>query len=169
MSGHTIRYLVLDADGVLTDSRIMYTDDGQEIKAFNVKDGHGLKLLMRAGLGVAIITGRYSKALEHRAKDLGIERVIQGAKDKKAALLDLVQSIHMDPSELAYMGDDVVDLPAMALCGLSFAPNDAVDMVKERVDVVTTLPGGCGAVREAAEILLKRLGLFETVMDRYVG
>jgi 3-deoxy-D-manno-octulosonate 8-phosphate phosphatase (KDO 8-P phosphatase) len=169
VSTKQIKFLVLDCDGVLTDSRISYTDDGIEIKSFNIKDGHGIKLLMRAGIGVAVITGRNSKALEHRAKDLLIEHVIQGAKDKRAALLDFSQRIGIAPSEMAYMGDDVVDLPAMALCAMSFAPSDAVDMVKERSDVITSLPGGHGAVREAAEIILKNLGLFDTVMERYVG
>lgn len=169
MNNTTIKYLILDADGVLTDSRITYTDEGFEMKSFNVKDGHGLKLLMRAGVGVAIITGRISKALEHRAKDLQIEHLVQGAKDKKAALLAFAEKINLDPGEMAYMGDDVVDLPAMALCALSLAPSDAVDMVRERVDIVTKLPGGHGAVREAAELILKRLDLFDTVMERYVG
>ncbi len=169
MSAQRIRFLVLDCDGVLTDSKITYTEDGREIKSFNIKDGHGIKLLMRAGIGVAVITGRFSKALEHRAKDLLIEHVIQGAKDKKAALLDFSQRVGIEPSEMAYMGDDVVDLPAMALCAMSIAPGDAVDMVKERSDVVTSLPGGYGAVREAAEIILKHLGLFDSVMERYVG
>jgi 3-deoxy-D-manno-octulosonate 8-phosphate phosphatase (KDO 8-P phosphatase) len=123
---------------------------------------------MRAGIGVAIITGRFSPALEHRAKDLQIEHLIQGAKDKKAALLDFAGKVGVEPDEIAYMGDDVVDLPAMALCALSFAPSDAVAMVKDRADVVTSLPGGRGAVREAVEILLKRLGLLDAVMQRYV-
>lgn len=163
-----IKLLVLDSDGVLTDSRITYTDDGQEIRAFNVKDGHGLKLLMRAGIGVAVISGRNSKALAHRARDLGIEHVIQGTTDKRAALLDLARTMDMETCEMAFMGDDVVDLPAMALCSMSFAPSDAVEMVKERVDVVTSFPGGHGAVREAVEFLLRHLGLFDTVMSRYV-
>jgi 3-deoxy-D-manno-octulosonate 8-phosphate phosphatase (KDO 8-P phosphatase) len=163
-----VKYLVLDADGVLTDSRITYTDDGREAKSFNVKDGHGIKLLMRAGIGVAIITGRLSPALEHRARDLGIEHLVQGAKDKKAALLEFSRKVQVEPGEMAYMGDDVVDLPAMAMCALSFAPCDAMPMVKDRADVVTLLPGGHGAVREAVEILLKRLGLLDGVMARYV-
>jgi 3-deoxy-D-manno-octulosonate 8-phosphate phosphatase (KDO 8-P phosphatase) len=169
MTNPSIKYLVLDADGVLTDSCISYTDDGREIKAFNVKDGHGIKLLMRAGIGVAIITGRLSPALEHRARDLQIEHLIQGAKDKKAALLDFAKKVQVDPAQMAYMGDDVVDLPAMSLCALSFAPSDAVAMVKDRADVVTALPGGRGAVREAVEIILKRMGLLDGVMERYVG
>ncbi|HNU75427.1 MAG: HAD-IIIA family hydrolase [Bacteriovoracaceae bacterium] len=168
-SGAPIRYLVLDADGVLTDCRLYYTEDGREIKSFNVRDGHGIKLLMRAGIGVAIITGRISKAVEHRAKDLQIEHVVQGAKDKKAALLELARQVGVEPGEMAYMGDDVVDLPAMALCGMSIAPGDAADMVRDRADIVTSQPGGHGAVREAAEIILKRLGLFEKAMERYVG
>jgi len=169
MRAAAVKYLVLDADGVLTDSRITYTDEGREIKSFNVKDGHGIKLLMRAGVGVAIITGRLSPALEHRARDLGIEHLIQGAKDKKEALLQFAAAVQVEPGEMAYMGDDVVDLPAMSLCALSFAPSDAVAMVRDRADVVTSLAGGCGAVREAVEILLERMGLLDGVMARYVG
>jgi 3-deoxy-D-manno-octulosonate 8-phosphate phosphatase (KDO 8-P phosphatase) len=163
-----IKCFVLDVDGVLTDSKIYFTDDGQEMKAFNSKDGHGLKLIMRAGIQVAIITGRYSKALEHRVNDLSIEHVIQGSKDKKTSLLELSQRLGIEPKEMAYMGDDVVDLPAMVLCGMSIAPADAMEMVRTKADVVTNLPGGQGAVREAVEIILKRLGLFEMVMERYV-
>jgi 3-deoxy-D-manno-octulosonate 8-phosphate phosphatase (KDO 8-P phosphatase) len=163
-----IRVLVLDADGVLTDSKIYISDSGEEMKAFNCKDGHGLKLIMRAGIEVAIITGRISRALEHRVSELGIEHLIQGAKEKKPALLELAQSLGCSTEEIAYMGDDVVDLPAMTLCGLTFAPHDAMDIVKSRVDYVTERNGGHGAVREAIEILLKRLGLYEAVMERYV-
>jgi 3-deoxy-D-manno-octulosonate 8-phosphate phosphatase (KDO 8-P phosphatase) len=163
-----ITCLVLDVDGVLTDSRIYLTDDGKEIKAFNSKDGHGLKLLLRAGIEVVIITGRTSGALEHRAKELGIKHVIQGAKDKRAALMEVAQQIGIEPAHMAYMGDDVVDLPAMALCGMTFAPADAMDMVKDHAEMVTSKPGGNGAVREAIEILLKRLGIYDNVMERYV-
>lgn len=164
-----IKCLVLDVDGVLTDSKIYFTDSGEEMKAFNSKDGHGLKLLMRAGIVVAIITGRLSRALEHRVKDLKIDHVIQGARDKKAALMDLSKTLEIETDEMAYMGDDVVDLPAMALCAMSIAPADAVDMVKHRADVVTEQTGGNGAVRQAVEIILKQAGLFDAVMERYVG
>ena len=159
MKKKPIRYLVLDADGVLTDGSIYLTDEGTEIKAFHARDGHGLKMLMREGIDVAIITGRYSKALEHRAKELGIEHLIQGAKDKKAALLDFSNKTGISPQEMAYMGDDVVDLPAMALCGLTLCPGDGADMVKERADFVTSLSGGRGAVREAIEYIFRLLGL----------
>ena len=162
-----ITCLVLDVDGVLTDSRIYFTDQGVEIKAFNSKDGHGLKMLMRAGIEVVIITGRTSKALEHRAAELGITHVIQGSKDKKPDLLEMARRLGIETVNMAYMGDDVVDLPPMSLCGMTFAPADAVDMVKERAQVVTKNPGGRGAVREAVEIILKREGLFDKVMGRY--
>ena len=168
MNGGMIRMLVLDADGVRTDGRILYTDDGGEIKAFHVRDGHGIKLLIRAGIGVAIITGRISRAVEHRARDLGIEHLVQGAKDKRSALLELSRQVGIEPAEMAYMGDDVVDLPAMALCGLSIAPGDAAEMVRQKADIVTEAHGGKGAVREAVELILGRLGLFEKAMERYV-
>ena len=164
---NTITCMVFDVDGVLTDGGISITDSGEEIKTFNSRDGHGIKLLMRAGIEVVILTGRTSRVVEHRARELGITHVLQGAKDKKVALLDLAERIGIEPANMAYMGDDVVDLPPMALCGLTFAPADAVDMVRERADVVTALPGGRGAAREAIESLLKRLGLFDKVMERY--
>ncbi|HQP31304.1 MAG TPA: HAD-IIIA family hydrolase [Deltaproteobacteria bacterium] len=162
-----IKVFVLDVDGVLTDGKIYFNDRGEEMKAFDSKDGHGIKLIMRAGLKVAIITGRTSKALEHRAGELGITHLIQGAKDKRAALLELAGRIGCDPGEMAYMGDDVVDMPAMVLCGLSFAPADAVEMVKSQADHVTERGGGRGAVREAIEILLKHLGMYDQIMERY--
>ena len=163
-----ISCLVLDVDGVLTDSRIYFTDEGTQIKAFNSKDGHGLRMLLRAGIEVVIITGRTSKALEYRAAELGIKHVIQGSTDKKPDLLEMARKLGIEPVNMAYMGDDVIDLPPMSLCGMTFAPADAMDMVKERCNVVTTAPGGHGAVREAIEILLKREGLFDKVMERYV-
>lgn len=162
-----IKVLVLDADGVLTDGKIYFNDRGEEMKAFDSKDGHGIKLMMRAGLHVAIITGRSSKALEHRAGELGITHIIQSAKDKRAAIHELAASIGCAPNEMAYMGDDIVDLPAMILCGLTFAPADAMEMVKSQVDHVTERSGGCGAVREAIEILLKHMGLYDQIMERY--
>ena len=163
-----ISCLVLDVDGVLTDSRIYFTDEGIQIKAFNSKDGHGLRMLLRAGIEVVIITGRTSKALEYRAQELGITHVFQGAIDKSPVLLEAAQKLCISTSNMAYMGDDVVDIPPMALCGMTFAPADAMDMVKERAEVVTTRPGGYGAVREAIEIILKREGLFDKIMERYV-
>lgn len=162
-----IRILVLDVDGVLTDGSIYISDHGYEMKAFNSRDGHGIKLLQRAGIETAIITGRISKALEHRTEELGIRHVFQNAKDKREAILKLSSELGIDTGEMAYMGDDVVDIPAMVLCAMSFAPSDAMDIVKEKADYVTKLPGGKGAVREAVEVILKNEGLYDEVMKRY--
>ncbi len=162
-----IKALVLDVDGVLTDSMIYITDEGMEMKAFNAKDGHGIRMLMRAGIVVAMITGRMSGALRHRVRELGIDHVIEGSVDKGTSITEMAKSLGIETKEIAYMGDDVVDLPAMALCGLSIAPADAVDEVKARADIITRLPGGKGAVREAVDIILKSLGLYKKVMERY--
>ena len=162
------KLLVLDVDGVMTDGSIYITDSGEEVKAFNSKDGHGIKLLMRAGLEVAIITGRVSKALEHRVNDLGIQHVVQNCKDKRAALNDLADELGLPTNQMVFIGDDVVDLPAMRLCGLSFAPADALPMVKREAGIVTECLGGRGCVREAIEEILRRVGKFDEVMARYV-
>lgn len=163
-----IKILVLDVDGVLTDGSIYINDHGDEMKAFNSRDGHGIKLLQRAGIETAIITGRVSRALKHRAEELGIRHIYQNAKDKREAILKLSSELGVDTKEMAYMGDDVVDVPAMVLCAMSFAPSDAMEIVKEMADCVTELPGGKGAVREAIEIILKKEGLYDEVMKRYV-
>jgi 3-deoxy-D-manno-octulosonate 8-phosphate phosphatase (KDO 8-P phosphatase) len=164
-----IKILVLDVDGVLTDGSIYISDQGYEMKAFNSRDGHGIKLLQRAGIETAIITGRVSRALKHRTEELGIRHVYQNAKDKKDAILKLSSELGIETKEMAYMGDDVVDIPAMALCAISFAPCDAMDIVKERADFVTKLSGGKGAVREAIEVILKKEGLYDEVMNRYAA
>jgi 3-deoxy-D-manno-octulosonate 8-phosphate phosphatase (KDO 8-P phosphatase) len=163
-----IKIFVLDVDGVLTDGSIYINDHGDEMKAFNSRDGHGIKLLQRAGIEAAIITGRVSRALKHRAEELGIRHIYQNAKDKRDSLLKLSSDLGIDAREMAYMGDDVVDVPAMVLCAMSFAPCDAMDFVKEKAEYVTKLAGGKGAVREAIEILLKKEGLYDEVMKRYV-
>ncbi len=162
-----IRLLVLDVDGVMTDGSIYITDAGEEIKAFNSKDGHGIKLLMRGGVDVAIITGRNSRALNHRVKDLGITHMVQGSKDKRPALLELSDKLNIPTTEMAYMGDDVVDLPPMYLCGLRIAPADALEQVKKHCHLITTREGGRGAVREACEYILKQIGKYDEVMARY--
>jgi 3-deoxy-D-manno-octulosonate 8-phosphate phosphatase (KDO 8-P phosphatase) len=164
-----IKALVLDADGVLTDARIYISDSGEEMKAFNSKDGQGLKLIMRAGIKVAVITGRSSRALEYRCRELGIDHLIQNAMDKRIDLQDLARKIGCTTAEMAFMGDDIVDLPAMMECGLSFAPGDAVDIVKAKADYVTERGGGQGAVREAVEIILKHLGMYDRIMERYLA
>ena len=162
-----VKLLILDADGVLTDGRIIYTDQGEEVKAFNVKDGHGLKLLMRAGIRVAIITGRNSPAVEHRARDLGIARVFQKALNKLEAYEELRTTEKLRDEEICMVGDDLPDLPVLRRCGFAVAVADSVEDVKRAADYVTSKEAGKGAVREVCDIILKAQGLWETVTARY--
>ena len=149
-----VKLLILDVDGVLTDGRIIMDDNGREIKHFDVRDGHGIKLLQRYGIDVVFLTGRRSAVVEHRARELGITHVVQGARDKRVALLDLAERIGIDPAAMAYMGDDVNDVDCLRAAGLAFAPADAVPEAKSAADFVTSAKGGGGAVREAAEYII---------------
>jgi len=149
-----IRMLILDVDGVLTAGQIFLTDECEQIKAFNVRDGHGIKMLQRIGIEVAILTGRTSKVVEHRAKELGIKHLIQGSLRKADGIATLCKQADIQASECAYMGDDVIDLPAMSPCSLSMAPNDAHLGVQSKVDWVSGYGGGMGAVRQACEGLI---------------
>ena len=149
-----IKLVAFDIDGVMTDGGLHYTDDGGELKTFNVQDGLGLKFLQRTGFEVAIVTGRTSGVVAARAADLGIEHVYQGVANKRAAVGGLLEKLGMDWSACAFMGDDVIDLPAMTRCGLAIAPANARPIVKEHAHMVTTTAGGHGAVREAIEFIL---------------
>ena len=162
-----IKLLLLDVDGVMTDGRIIYLNDGGEAKAFDVKDGHGLKLIQRAGIKVGIITGRQSDIVARRAAELGIELVYQGAKDKMQPFMEILEKLGLKASEVAYMGDDLVDLPVMRLVGFSVTVADASDDIKPYVDLVTSRPGGRGAVREVCDLLLKQSSLWPSVTSRY--
>ena len=162
-----IKLLLLDVDGVMTDGRIIYLNDGGEAKAFDVKDGHGLKLIQRAGIQVGIITGRQSDIVARRAAELGIELVYQGAKDKMQPFMEILEKLGLEPSEVAYVGDDLVDLPVMRLVGFSATVADASDDIKPYVDLVTSRPGGRGAVREVCDFLLKQSSLWTSVTSRY--
>lgn len=163
-----IRLLVLDVDGVLTDGRITYTSTGDESKSFNVRDGHAVKMALRAGLGVAIITGRQSDIVKRRADELGIQLVFQGALDKMKALKEILEETHLDTAQIAYMGDDVVDLPLLMNVGLACAPADAAQEVLEKAHMVTGARGGEGAVRELILFVLKAQGLWDGLMIRYL-
>ena len=162
-----IKLLLLDVDGVMTDGRIIYDSDGGETKAFDVKDGHGLKLLQRAGIRVGIITGRQSTIVARRAAELGIELVYQGAKDKRLPFNEILQKLALAPEEVAYIGDDIVDLPVMRQVGFAVTVADAADDVKPFADMVTERPGGRGAVREVCDFLLKETGRWPTVTHHY--
>lgn len=163
-----IKLLILDVDGVLTDGKIVYTDSGEELKYFNAQDGHGIKLLMRAGIDVAIITGRASKAVEHRALNLGITTIYQKAIDKRTAYGEILKLKNMTDDTVSVVGDDLPDLPLLKRCGLSIAVPASVSEVKDSVDYVTRHDGGNGAVREVCEILLKAQGLWEQVTAKYM-
>jgi 3-deoxy-D-manno-octulosonate 8-phosphate phosphatase (KDO 8-P phosphatase) len=162
-----IKLLLLDVDGVMTDGRIIYGNDGSEAKAFDVKDGHGLKLLQRAGIRVGIITGRQSEIVSRRAAELGIELVYQGAKDKSLPFNEIMQKLNLSPGEIAYVGDDIVDLPVMRKVGFAATVADAADDVKPFADMVTKRPGGRGAVREICDFLLKESGRWPAVTHHY--
>ncbi len=162
-----IKLLICDVDGVLTDGRIIYANDGAELKAFDVKDGHGVKLLMRTGVDVAIVTARSSNVVEIRAQDLGIETVYQGVKDKSTALESILRATNLDAAELAYIGDDLVDLPVMRRVGFSATVADAVREVREAADYVAMRPGGRGAVREVCELVMRVQNSWDKVVERY--
>lgn len=164
-----IRLLVLDVDGVLTDGRIIYTDAGDEIKCFHVRDGHGLRLLEEAGITVALITGRHSRAVAHRAQNLGLVHVHQGVRDKLAVLASLQKNLGLSPLQTAVVGDDLVDLAMMQKAGLALAVADAAADVKDRAHWITSLGGGRGAVREICELLLKAQGKWEGSLNRYLA
>jgi 3-deoxy-D-manno-octulosonate 8-phosphate phosphatase (KDO 8-P phosphatase) len=162
-----IRLLLLDVDGVMTDGRIIYDDCGGEIKAFDVKDGHGIKLLQRAGIRVGIITGRQSAVVDRRASELGIELVYQGAKDKLVPFLEILHKTGLTAEQIAYLGDDFPDLPILRRVGFAATVADAVAELKPHVHYVTQHDGGRGAVREICDLLLKETGRWENITARY--
>ena len=164
-----IEMLVLDVDGVLTEGQIVMDDRGEESKAFNVRDGHGIKMLQRTGIHVAILTGRSSKVVECRARDLGIDHVVQGSLRKADGIRTLCEQAGITPDRCAYMGDDVIDLPAMEQCSLTMAPQDAHQGVLKKVNWVAGFHGGRGAVRQAAEGLILANGFWEKVIKDAYG
>ncbi len=164
-----IKLLVLDVDGVLTDGRIIYLESGEEIKEFNVKDGFGIRLLMDAGITVGIISGRNSSALIKRCKELGINLVYHGVKNKIQALEDILNITSIPLNHTAFMGDDIPDIPVMSIVCLSIAVADASSDVLARADMTTALKGGKGAVREVCEEILKAKGLWEKTTAPYLS
>ena len=162
-----IKLIAFDVDGVLTDGRISYTSSGEEFKSFNVRDGHAIKMVFRAGLTVAVITGRESPMVQRRCGELGIELLYQGIKDKHLTLGDIMERTGFAAGEIAFMGDDVVDLPVMMTVGLGCCPSDAAEEVRQRSGLVTRAPGGNGAARELVFFILQAQGLLEGLMERY--
>jgi 3-deoxy-D-manno-octulosonate 8-phosphate phosphatase (KDO 8-P phosphatase) len=161
----SVRLIMMDVDGVLTDGRILYSADGTEIEAFYVRDGLGLRAAQRAGILTAVLTGRVSGAVARRAKELGIPEIHQGIPDKVETYETLLRRHGLTDEAVAYVGDDLNDLPLLARAGFSAAPADAAEEVKAKVAYVTVQPGGRGAVREVIELILKAQGKWKGVME----
>ncbi|HSB51433.1 MAG TPA: HAD-IIIA family hydrolase [Dissulfurispiraceae bacterium] len=162
-----IKLLILDVDGVLTDGGIVLDNDGNELKAFHVRDGHGIKMLGRAGIQVALITGRFSKVVERRAHELGIIEVYQRCHIKSVAYEHVIEKFGLSDREVAYVGDDIVDLPILGRVGLPVAVADATEETRAAALYVTRNGGGRGAVREVCELILKAKGKWEEMLDEY--
>lgn len=163
-----IRLAAFDVDGVMTDGTLFLADDGQEYKGFNSLDGHGLKMLKGSGVELAIITGRNSRVVEHRARNLGIGIIHQGAHDKLAVYQALCRELNLECEATAYMGDDVVDLPVMRRAGLAITVPAAPDLVKACSHYTTTREAGHGAVREACEFLMRAQGTLDAALAPYL-
>lgn len=163
-----VKLLLMDCDGVLTDGRITLLENGDEEKSFHTRDGHGLVLLHRAGLFSGIISGRTSSLVERRARELGIHYVRQGTWDKIKDFEELLAEAGLNDTEVAFVGDDVTDIPLMQRCGLAVAVADAVAETRSVAHYVTGLPGGFGAVREVCELILKAQGRWSELMRKYM-
>lgn len=161
------RMLVFDIDGVLTDGSLFFGDDGQEYKAFNSRDGHGIKMLRASGVEVGIITGRTSQVVLHRARNLGVTHIFQGAEDKLEAFHALLRDMALAPAQIAYMGDDIVDLPVLKRCGLAFTVPDAPPEVIAHCHHVTRAAAGRGAGREACELIMRAQGAWAAQLALY--
>jgi 3-deoxy-D-manno-octulosonate 8-phosphate phosphatase (KDO 8-P phosphatase) len=164
-----VKLVLFDVDGALTDARLVIGDDGQEYKAFNSKDGHGIKMLQRNGVATGIITGRTSRVVEHRVRDLNIEHVYQGCVDKHPVYRALIDRLGLAPPQTAYVGDDVVDLPIMLEVGLAVAVQDAHPLVKTHAHWITPSGGGRGAAREVCEMILHAQGSYTAEMLKYLA
>ncbi|MGA2525868.1 MAG: HAD-IIIA family hydrolase [Smithellaceae bacterium] len=162
-----IKLLILDVDGVMTDGRIIMDDDGREMKNFDVRDGHGLKIIQRYGVKVALLTGRESEVVQHRARDLEIKEVYQGALNKKDVFEKILLKHNLPATAVAFLGDDIVDIPVLRRVGFSAAVADALDVVKKSVDYITNNRGGHGAVREICEMILQAQGKWAEIAAKY--
>lgn len=163
-----VKLLALDVDGVLTDGSINISNEGELFKAFNAKDGMGISCALRSGIQIAIVTGRRSTIIHNRAQELGIQLLREGVKDKFGEMQQLCQELGLNKNQVAYMGDDLNDLPAFRAAGAAFAPSDAVGEVKAAADFVTAAAGGHGAVREAIERILRAQGVWEDIVASYL-
>jgi 3-deoxy-D-manno-octulosonate 8-phosphate phosphatase (KDO 8-P phosphatase) len=164
-----IRLIAFDVDGILTDGGLYLSDSGEEFKRFNSQDGHGLKMLKASGVELAIITGRTSRCVEMRAKNLGITHVYQGVEKKWEAMQDLLGKLGLSPEAAGFMGDDVVDLPVMRRVGLAITVPNAPDTVHDHAHYITKREAGHGAVREACEIIMSAQGTLSAQLAPYLA
>lgn len=162
-----IRLLLSDVDGVMTDGGVVFDNQGIETKVFNIRDGLGIRLWQRAGHRFGIVTGRSSGIVQRRAAELDIELVRQGVADKLPVVREISELFSLSPEQVAYIGDDLPDLPAINNAGLGIAVADACEELREAADLVTTIPGGRGAVREAIETILKHQGHWTDILKTY--
>ncbi len=163
-----VRLAIFDVDGVLTDGRLYFMPDGTEFKSFNTLDGHGIKMLINSGVEVAIISGRKSPLVERRAANLGIKHLIQGREDKLNALAELRESVQVELDEIAFLGDDLPDLPVMRRVGLGMAVASADPFVRQHAHGVTQANGGAGAAREFCELIMRAQGTLDTAQAAYL-
>ena len=164
-----VRLMMFDVDGVMTDGALYLSDSGDEIKAFNALDGHGMKMLAASGVRLAIITGRRSRLVEARARNLGVDLLFQGVEDKRAAFESLANKLGIAASGCGYIGDDVIDLPVMRRCGFAASVPDAPEIVRSHAHYVTRARGGHGAVRELAEYLMRAQNTFDAALAPYLA
>lgn len=164
-----VKLAVFDVDGVMTDGGLYFTSDGDEIKQFNVKDGLGIKWLMRSGIQVAIITGRQSALVTRRAKDLGIELLVQGREDKVVALQEMLAELNLTSDEVGYLGDDLPDLAAIRFAGFGATVADGVALVKQHADWISQFGGGKGGVRDFCEFILDAQDKLALLQERYLN
>lgn len=163
-----IKLLILDVDGVMTNNTLVYSDDGIESKSFYTRDGHGMVMLQKSNVDIGIITGRKSQLVTNRMRDLKVKHVYQGVPDKLPTFLKLVEELEINLDEIAYVGDDILDLPILMRIGLAITPADGDDEVKARVDYISKYNGGRGCVREVCEIIMRSQGSWQKQMDFYL-
>ncbi|MGB0495889.1 MAG: 3-deoxy-manno-octulosonate-8-phosphatase KdsC [Kangiellaceae bacterium] len=164
-----IKLVICDVDGVLSDGKVYFGNDGEELKTFNIKDGLGIKQMLNNSIEVAIITGRESNIVARRAKELGIRRVYQGKKDKISSYNEILSDLNLEPNQVAHIGDDLPDLPLMTRSGLGICVADAHFFVKQNADWSTSKIGGNGAVREVSDLLLQSQNKLESILQNYIS
>lgn len=163
-----LKLMIFDVDGVMTDGTLYYSERGEELKAFNIQDGHGIKMLKQYGVEVALITARRSRAVELRAANLGIAHLHQGVEDKRGAYAALLEQLGLAAEQSGYMGDDLLDLPLITRCGFAATVAAAPEAVRKRAHYVARMGGGHGAVREVCELILRAQGALEQAIGAHL-